>query len=73
MNVPRAHEPGSAALAADEMAACSMLIRFGMHPGAFTSRLRGFQPDPVQIERGRFTADGTQAVVGKTLLGRVQN
>jgi AraC family ethanolamine operon transcriptional activator len=70
MNVSRVHEPGSA-LAADGTAGRSMLIRFGLHPGEFTSRLRRFKLDLVQIERGRFTADGIQAVVGKTLLGRV--
>ena len=43
MSVPRVREPGSAALAADGTAGRSMLIRFGMRLGEFTSRLRGFQ------------------------------
>jgi hypothetical protein len=43
MNVPWVHDPGSAALAAGGTAGRSTLIRFGMHPGEFTSRLRDFQ------------------------------
>jgi hypothetical protein len=43
MNFPRAHEPGSAALAAGGTAGRSTPIRFGMHPDEFTARLRGFQ------------------------------
>jgi AraC-like DNA-binding protein len=73
MNALQVYEAASAtALAADRAAGHSKRTRLGMHPGEFAARLRGFELELVQIEQGRFTAEGIQAVVGKALMSRAR-
>jgi AraC-like DNA-binding protein len=52
-------------------AARSTAYPSAVHPAEFVARLRGFQLDLTQIDRGRFTADGIQARIGRTLLGEL--
>jgi AraC family ethanolamine operon transcriptional activator len=42
------------------------------HPEEFASRVRGFGLEVIQIERGRFTANGLQIRSGKILLGKAE-